>query len=86
MTITIDLEPEAEERLHAIAREEGKDVSLVVKESIDERIRKSNRRPKSKRSRKLSDEQWRKEFKALIKSYPRLDHPVDDSRDSIYPD
>lgn len=84
MTITIDLEPESEQRLREIAKAEGKEIAVIVKESVDAHLRKSRPKDIRKRTRELSTKRWKAEFDELINSYPRLDHPVDDNRESIY--
>lgn len=82
MTITIDLPPEIETALRRRAEASGQDPATIVRqfviESLEDEVNVDV--PVSQRS----PEEFARRMEAWIKLHPVLDHPIDDSRESIY--
>jgi hypothetical protein len=82
MPVTLNLPPAVEEKLRELAERGGQTleeflVRLAVREAET---------PTVSYPPKMSREEWSKAFREWVESHPRVDHFVDDSRESIYAD
>ena len=79
MTLTLDLPPALEAKLHRLAAEAGKPAPQfaldLLRQGLDEQPPSSNNLPY---------EVWRERFQELLASLKPVGHFVDDSRESIY--
>jgi len=84
MTLKIPLEPATEARLRKRAAAAGKNPEDFVVEVIEEELAIDEPAPSLEPASADKRDAWLTEFHAWVASHPRLDHVVDDSRDSIY--
>jgi plasmid stability protein len=78
MMLKLNLPPEKEARIRAVAAAEGKDVETFVTEIVDERLADEQ---VVEASETISFDEWLNGWIAL---HPQVTHFVDDSRESIY--
>ena len=76
MTLQISLSPEAESKLREQAEAAGKDLATFVREAVEDLADRGNG--------VLPPAKWSDAWHAWAASHKRVDHVVDDSRDSIY--
>jgi hypothetical protein len=79
MTITTSASPSTESKLKAGAAATGLDVTRYTAELIEQMVS-----DKPGAAGALSPEQRAAEWRAWTESHPRIDHIVDDSRESVY--
>lgn len=83
MTITLDIPPELEASLVAEAQARGLSLETYVKELLQQAVRA---RLTADSARRMSYEEWERNFEAFIDSFPQQpllsDHAV--NRESIY--
>ena len=80
-TLTVNLPQELDSKLHAWAANQGREVEKVVLDIIEKELESTATKSES---RKMPYEEWKKEFDAWLKTRPRIDVVVDDSRETIY--
>ncbi|MBI5863070.1 MAG: hypothetical protein HZB38_00885 [Planctomycetes bacterium] len=84
MTLHVPLSDASEARLRAYAAASGKDVPSVIAEAIEEKLAIFEEEATEQKHRSRTTEQWLAEFRRWVASHKRVDHFVDDSRESIY--
>lgn len=84
MTLKIPLGPTTEAELRKRAAAAGKKPEDFVVEVIEEELAINEPAPSLEPASPDKRDAWLAEFHAWVASHPRLDHFVDDSRDSIY--
>lgn len=82
MTLQIPISPETEAKLREQAAAAGKDLASFVREAVEKLIGEGNGSRHGNGSH--SAPQWSEEWHAWAASHRKLDHVVDDSRESIY--
>lgn len=82
MTLQIPLSPEAEGKLREQAAAAGKDLATFVREAVEEMVDQGNGSRLGNGS--LPPAKWSEEWHTWAAGHKRLDHVVDDSRESIY--
>ena len=82
MTLEISLAPEVIAKLRERAAAEGKDMESFVREAVEKVL--SSPDETAHENEQLSAERWSAEWHAWADSHPKVDHFVDDSRESIY--
>lgn len=80
-TLIINLPEELDFKLQTWAACQGREVERVVLDMIEKELEPT---PTKSASRKMPYEEWKREFDAWIKTRPRIDVVVDDSRETIY--
>lgn len=84
MTIHINLPPETEAELRERAAAVGKDLASFVREAVEEKLAEPGEGAEGTGRASLTADQWIAELRAWAASHRRLNHFVDDSRESIY--
>lgn len=82
MSISIELPPEIEDELRRRAEAAGEDLAAYVQQFVIQNVTETVVPLKVKVRR--SAEEFAKHLDAWTALHPVLDHPIDDSRDSIY--
>lgn len=82
MTIKIPLSPDTEARLRERAAEAGKDPATYAREALEEKLAASEE--KATIAVSMAAGQRIEEFLDWVTSHRPINHPVDDSRESIY--
>jgi plasmid stability protein len=80
-TLNLNLPEELDSKLQACAVDQGREVESVVLDILEKELQTTATKSVSK---KMPYEEWKKEFDAWIKSRPKIDVVVDDSRETIY--
>lgn len=80
-TVTLEVPDNLERKLQARADEEKRDVASVAIQIIEKALEQS---PATISKQTLTGEEWLREFDAWVKSRPRIDVVLDDSRETIY--
>lgn len=78
--LQIPLSPETEAKLRERAAAAGKDLATFIQDVVEEVAVGEN----GAAADALSPTQWSEEWHAWAASHRKLDHVVDDSRESIY--
>jgi hypothetical protein len=91
MTVMLDLPPEKEARLIAVARAKGLSTDALVREALDRILADAPEAAGQPRSLQdeLTPEEWVRQFDTWVDSHDRTTPLLSDeaiSRDSIYPD
>ncbi|MDZ4688491.1 MAG: hypothetical protein SH850_25735 [Planctomycetaceae bacterium] len=81
MSISVSFPAEMEPALRRQAAAAGQDVAAFVTDVVAERLAEDE---KSVPKRRVSRAGFAERLAAWIKLFPVLDHPIDDSRESIY--
>jgi hypothetical protein len=79
--VTLELPDALEKKLQMRATEQGRDAASIAVEIIEKELEKS---PGASGNQVLTGEEWLREFDAWVKSRPRIDVVLDDSRETIY--
>jgi predicted transcriptional regulator len=79
MTITLQLSPETESKLHELASQSGQTLEKYLERLAEEAAARGTGRPAER-----SAEEWIAEFRAWAASHPSSGPIADDSRESIY--
>jgi hypothetical protein len=82
MTLEIPLSLRAEAKLRERAAAVGKDLATFVREAVEEMTLTGA--PPDTAKEALGPEKWSEEWRAWAAGHRKHDHPVDDSRESIY--
>ncbi len=82
MALYIQLPAETEAKLREQATAAGKELDRYVVEVVEEKLASSS--GSTSGSGELTPEQWSAEWHAWAASHRKLNHTVDDSRESIY--
>lgn len=82
MTLQIPLSPETETKLRERAEAAGKDLATFVREVVEEMVDQDNGTPHGNGS--LPPDKWSSEWHAWASAHRKLDHAIDDSRETIY--
>ena len=80
-TLIVNLPEELDSKLQTRAADQGREIEKVVLEIIEKEL---ERAPTTSAPKKMPYEEWKREFDAWIKSRPKIDVVVDDSRETIY--
>jgi hypothetical protein len=81
MNLSISFPSEIERTLERRAAAAGQDVAAFVQQAVKEKLAEDE---ESELPRKRSKEEFRQWLAELIELFPESDHPIDDSRESIY--
>jgi hypothetical protein len=80
MSLEIRIPPEMEQDVRERASAAGEDVQTFVIKVVQASLVAPNTAPQQ------GTPEWRAEFKAWVEGHPKIEHEVDDSRESIYDD
>jgi hypothetical protein len=83
MNLLIQIPPQLEEPLRQQASVTGQNVESFVVQAVESTLASLSPMPTPQRPPR---DRWFAELKAWAESHPRVEHFVDDSRESIYPD
>jgi hypothetical protein len=81
MNLELNLSEHQQAALARLAASAGTDISHFVQDVLAKELAE-----RTEVKRPLEGEQWQQRFEALIARHKPTGHPVDDSRESIYPD
>jgi plasmid stability protein len=84
MPVTLNLSPEAEERLKARAARIGQTLESYLRVIVERDLMDPEATPESDQMRFATPEERAKAFIAWTDSFPPVKHFVDHSRESIY--
>lgn len=82
MNLELSIPVEAETRLYELAAAAGRSVEQFEWDAVAEKLAVTSLA--SQATTPLSGSAWQREFDALLLAAPRVSHPVDDSRESVY--
>lgn len=80
-TVTLELPDTLGKKLQARATEQGRDVATLAIEILAKELAKP---PPTNGNQVLTGDGWLREFDAWMKSHPKIDVVLDDSRESMY--
>ena len=80
-TLIVNLSEDLASRLQTCAKGQGRDIETVALHLLEQGLNSPSIKSESK---KMPYEEWKREFDEWIKSRPKIDVVVDDSRETIY--
>lgn len=81
MNVSVHIPAEIESALKRRAQAAGQDVATFVQFAVTEKLAEPEEPVPAKR---LSPEEFSRRLRSWIDLHPKLDHAIDDSRESIY--